>query len=60
MTTFDQECEKFTTEQLKESLIALYKRNDEDSKHAYLMTFDALCKRMGEEAFDAWCDTWYV
>lgn len=60
MTTFLEECEKFTTEQLKESLIALYHRNDAASSDAYILTFDVVCKRMGEEAFDAWCDTWYV
>jgi len=60
MTTFSKKCEKFTTEQLQASLIALYHRNDTDSKNAYSMTFDVVCERMGEESFDAWCDTWYV
>jgi hypothetical protein len=60
MTTFSKKCEKFTTEQLQESLIALYKRNDADSKNAYSMTFDVVCERMGEEAFDAWCDNHVV
>ena len=60
MSSFSKKCEKFTTEQLQESLIALYTRKDADSKNAYSMTFDVVCERMGEEAFDAWCDTWCV
>ena len=60
MTTFSEVCEKFTTDQLQESLIALYKRKDSDSKNAYSMTFDVVFERMGETAFDTWCDTWHV
>ncbi len=48
--------EKFTTEQLKAALIGLYGKNDEDSNAAFEMTFDEVCRRMGEEAFDAWCE----
>ena len=60
MTTFDQECEKFTTEQLKESLIELYKRRDKEGADAYVLTFGVLEDRMGYQAFDDWCATWYV
>jgi hypothetical protein len=56
---------KFTTEQLKEALlgtqsaIGLRDRCDPDGFIAYQMTFDELHRRMGDVAFDAWCDTWY-
>lgn len=49
--------EKFTTEQLKAALIELYKTKHND---AYEMTFEEVNRRMGDDAFDAWCDTWYV
>ena len=51
--------EKFTTEQLQESAIGLRDRCDPDGFIAYQMTFDELHRRMGDVAFDAWCDTWY-
>lgn len=51
--------DKFTTAQLQAALIALRAKNDADSIAAYEMTFDELHKRMGDVAFDAWCDTWY-
>jgi hypothetical protein len=48
---------KFTTAQLQNALIDLYKRNDADAVAAYRMTFDELALRMGDESFDAWCET---
>lgn len=47
---------KFTTEQLKEALIGLYGRKDEDSNAAYALAFDELNRRMGDQAFDAFLD----
>lgn len=47
---------KFTTEQLKEALIGLYARKDEDSNAAYALAFDELNRRMGDQAFDAFLD----
>ena len=46
--------EKFTTEQLKAALIELRDTNPGD---AWAMTFDEVCRRMGDEAFDAWCES---
>ena len=48
--------DKFTTAQLQDALIVLYKRSDADAQAAYRMTFDELHARMGDEAFDTWCD----
>ena len=45
--------EKFTTEQLKAALIELRETSHGD---AWAMTFDEVCRRMGDEAFDAWCE----
>jgi hypothetical protein len=50
--------QKFTTKQLQDALIAMFKAKSCDD--AYQMTFEEINKRMGDEAFDAWCDTWYV
>lgn len=47
---------KYTTKQLQEALIALRSRTDADGVAAYEMTFDEVANRMGDEAFDAWCD----
>ena len=47
---------KFTTKQLQDAAIELRKLSDADSALAFEMTFDELCARMGEEAFDAWCE----
>lgn len=47
---------KFTTAQLKAAMIELYKLNTEAARLAYRMTFDELHRRMGDDAFDAWCD----
>lgn len=43
---------KFTTAQLQKALIEL-RNGDQD---AFRMTFDEVCKRMGDEAFDAFCE----
>jgi hypothetical protein len=45
--------QKFTTQQLQDALIGL--RNTVNLE-AYYMTYDEVCMRMGEDAFDAWCD----
>ena len=47
---------KYTTEQLKAALISLYGMNGDDASAAFEMTFDEVCRRMGDEAFDEWCD----
>ena len=47
---------KFTTEQLKAALVGLHSKTDADSEAAFQMTFDEVCNRMGDEAFDAWCE----
>ena len=52
-----EKMEKFTTEQLKQALIGLRAKNDEDSAEAFEMTFDEVCRRIGDEAFDEWCDS---
>lgn len=44
---------KFTTTQLKNALIELHKTNETG---AYQLAFDELNRRMGDDAFDAWCD----
>jgi len=49
--------DKFTTAQLQNALIELYKRPDIEAVAAYRMTFDELAVRMGDDAFDAWCET---
>lgn len=51
-----EKMEKFTTAQLQKALIGLRARADADSVAAYEMTFDELHRRMGDEAFDAWCE----
>mgnify|MGYP000860247212 FL=1 len=47
---------KFTTHQLQAAMIGLRARTDEASVAAYEMTFDEVARRMGDEAFDAWCE----
>lgn len=47
---------KFTTAQLQAALVALRARTDADGVAAYEMTFDEVARRMGDEAFDAWCE----
>ena len=47
---------KYTTEQLQAALLGLYVRTDSDSLAAFRMTFDELHRRMGDDAFDAWCE----
>ncbi len=47
---------KFTTEQLQAALLGLYARSDAEAFAAYQMTFDEVAARMGDEAFDAWCE----
>lgn len=46
--------QKFTTSQLQAALISLRATNEND---AYEMTFDEVAKRMGDDAFDAWCES---
>lgn len=46
---------KFTTTELQNALIALRKKTDADSVAAWDMTFDEVAKRMGDDAFDAFC-----
>lgn len=36
---------------------SLYKRDDHDAVIAYRVTFDELERRMGDEQFDAWCES---
>ena len=49
--------EKFTTKQLQDALVALYSRNDNDARNAFAMTFDEVHSRMGDDDFDAWCES---
>ena len=49
--------DKFTTKQLQQAMIELRKLNDKDSIAAFEMTFDEVCSRIGDEAFDAWCES---
>jgi len=46
--------QKFTTTQLQAALIGF--RNTANL-YAYYMTYDEVCKRMGDDAFDAWCES---
>ena len=55
--TESKKMEKFTTEQLKQALIGLRAKNDADSEAAFEMAFDEVAERMGDDAFDAWCDS---
>lgn len=48
---------KFSTKQLQSALLGLYEKKDVDSVSAYQMTFDELHRRMGDDAFDCWCDS---
>lgn len=48
---------KFTTTQLQAAMMELYKRNDQDAVIAYRMTLDELASRMGDDQFDAWCES---
>lgn len=48
---------KFTLKQLQDALIALHPRADDDAVAAFEMTFDEVHRRMGDEAFDAWCES---
>lgn len=47
---------KFTTAQLQQALIGLRARTDADGVAAWEMTFDELARRMGDDAFDAFCE----
>lgn len=49
--------EKFTTKQLQDALISLYSRTDTDARNAFAMTFDEVHSRMGDDDFDAWCES---
>ena len=55
--TESKKMEKFTTEQLKQALIGLRAKNDADSEAAFELAFDEVAERMGDDAFDAWCDS---
>jgi|GEM_PF-3223908 len=44
---------KYTTAQLKAALVELHKM---DELAAYQLAFNELNRRMGDDAFDAWCD----
>ena len=44
---------KFTTKELQAALIGLRSTSNDA---AFQMTFDEVAKRMGDDAFDAWCD----
>lgn len=47
---------KYTTEQLKAALIGLYGMKSDEASAAFEMTFDEVCGRMGDVAFDEWCE----
>jgi hypothetical protein len=46
---------KFTIVQLQEALIALRSRSDKNAQAAYVMTWNEVHRRMGDDEFDAWC-----
>ena len=50
--------DKFTTKQLKEAMISLCSLKDDASFRAYQMVFDELHSRLGDEAFDSFCDAY--
>ena len=54
-TQLESKMSKFTTKQLQAALIGLRAKSDKDSAAAFEMTFDEVCARMGDDAFDAWC-----
>ncbi|MGN5127368.1 hypothetical protein [Aeromonas sp. 30P] len=47
---------KYTTEQLKAALIGLYDMNTPGADLAFEMTLCEVQRRMGDEAFNAWCE----
>ena len=51
--------DKFTTKQLQTALMTLRGKAGDASRAAYEMTFSEINRRMGDDAFDAWLDTWY-
>jgi len=51
---------KFTTQQLKESMIELYSRNDKQSNAAYRMVFTELEKRLSDEDLDKFFDAYGI
>ncbi len=48
--------EKFTTKQLKNAMIELHGMKEEGAIEAYQLAFDELLERMGDDAFDTFCD----
>lgn len=47
---------KFTISQLQAATIELRARTDKAGSATYRLAFDELNRRMGDEAFDAWCE----
>ena len=47
---------KYTTEQLKAAMIGLYGMKGDEASAAFEMTFDEVCGRIGDVAFDEWCE----
>lgn len=46
---------KFSNIELQQALIGLRTKTDANSVAAWDMTFDELARRMGDDAFDAFC-----
>ena len=49
---------KFTAQQLKDAMIELYPRKDQDSNRAYRLAFDLLESKIGEEKMDQFLDAY--
>ena len=49
---------KFTVKQLKEAMVELYGKKDEESNMAYRIAFDLLEQKIGEEALDQFLDAY--
>lgn len=48
---------KYTTQQLKDATLGLYKMKGQEALRAYQLAFGELEKRLGEDAFLEWCDS---
>lgn len=48
----------FTVQQLKDAMIALYPRKDDDSCRAYRLAFDLLEEKIGWEKMDQFCSAY--
>lgn len=53
-----KEMDKFTAQQLKDAMIDLYPKKDQDSNRSYRLAFDLLEAKIGEEKLDQFLDAY--